>query len=286
MSFFDQIKTLPQYLIPQHGLSVLAGKLADKKNIPFKDWVIKTFANHYKVDMSIAVEPDLTQYDTFNDFFTRAIRPETRPICEEADTLACPVDGAVSQFGKITGGDIIQAKGHSYTVDDLLGGDKELGAQFEDGEFITIYLSPRDYHRYHMPIDGKLTRMIHVPGKLFSVNPLTARTVPRLFARNERVVAMFDTDFGPMAYVAVGATIVGSMEMVWSGVVTPPTIKDVSETHYADGEIALKKGDEVGRFRLGSTVIMLLPKGNYTWDPSIKNEAATRLGQPMLKRNT
>ncbi len=284
MSFFDQIKTIPQYLIPQHGLSVLAGKLADKKNIPFKDWVIKTFANHYKVDMSIAVEPDLTQYETFNDFFTRAIRPETRPICDHADTLACPVDGAVSQFGKITGGDIIQAKGHSYTVDDLLGGDKQLAAQFEDGEFITIYLSPRDYHRYHMPIDGKLTRMIHVPGKLFSVNPLTARTVPRLFARNERVVAMFDTEFGPMAYVAVGATIVGSMEMAWSGVVTPPTRSDIAETHYAEGEVTLKKGDEVGRFRLGSTVIMLLPKGNYQWDESIKNKAPTKLGQPMIKR--
>ncbi|WP_144393934.1 archaetidylserine decarboxylase [Pleionea sediminis] len=285
MKVFDHLKTIPQYLIPQHGLSVLAGKLADKKNLRIKNWVIKTFAKHYGVDMSIAVEPDLTAYESFNDFFTRAIRPETRPICDDPDTLACPVDGAVSQFGKITNGDIIQAKGHSYTVQDLLGGDAKLAEQFEDGEFITIYLSPKDYHRYHMPIDGKLTRMIHVPGKLFSVNPLTARTVPRLFARNERVVAMFDTDFGPLAYVAVGATIVGSMEMAWSGIVTPPTIKDVSETQYAEGDVTLKRGDEVGRFRLGSTVILLLPKGSYSWDESIKNEAPTLLGQPMVKRH-
>jgi len=284
MSLLDHLKTIPQYLIPQHGLSQLAGRLADRENHPWKDWVIKKFAEHYKVDMSIAVEPDLTAYASFNDFFTRAIRPETRPICDEPNTMACPVDGAVSQFGAITSGKIVQAKGHDYTVQDLLGGDAELAKAFEGGEFCTIYLSPRDYHRYHMPIDGQLTRMIHVPGKLFSVNPLTARTVPNLFARNERVVAMFDTEWGPIAYVAVGATIVGSMEMVWSGVVTPPTKKDVTVTDYAAGEVSLARGDEVGRFRLGSTVIMLLPKGDYQWDEAIQLGAATQLGQPLIKR--
>ncbi|MEE4246538.1 MAG: archaetidylserine decarboxylase [Kangiellaceae bacterium] len=284
MSFIDHLKTIPQYFIPQHGLSVLAGKLADRSDIPSKTWVIKKFAEHYKVDMSLAVEPDLEQYATFNDFFTRAIKPDVRPICDDKDTLACPVDGAISQFGKIEDGRVVQAKGHSYTVKELLGGDEKLAEQFADGEFCTIYLSPRDYHRYHMPIDGDLTKMIHVPGKLFSVNPLTARTVPRLFARNERVVAMFDTDFGPLAYVAVGATIVGSMEMAWSGVVTPPTRSDIAVTDYKKGDVSIKRGDEVGRFRLGSTVIMLLPKGNYQWDESIKNEASTVLGQPLIKR--
>ncbi|NVJ62154.1 MAG: phosphatidylserine decarboxylase [Gammaproteobacteria bacterium] len=282
MSLFDHLKTIPQYLIPQHGLSLLAGKLADKKNHPLKNWVIKRFAEHYKVDMSIAVEPDLTQYESFNDFFTRAIRPETRPIEADPNTQACPVDGAISQFGSIQHDQIIQAKGHQYSVSDLLGGDTALAEKFTDGEFCTIYLSPRDYHRYHMPIDGKLKTMIHVPGKLFSVNPLTARTVPNLFARNERVVAMFDTEWGPLAYVAVGATIVGSMEMVWSGVVTPPTRSKVEVTDYSDQNIELSKGAEVGRFRLGSTVILLLPKGNYQWDKSIENGAAVKLGQPLV----
>lgn len=284
MSFIEHLKTIPQYLIPQHGLSVLAGKLADKKNHPLKNWVIKKFAEHYKVDMSIAVEPNLEAYESFNDFFTRAIRPETRPICEDVNTMACPVDGAVSQFGPIEDGRLIQAKGHDYTAQELLGGDASLAEQFDGGQFITIYLSPRDYHRYHMPIKGELKRMIHVPGKLFSVNPLTARTVPRLFARNERVVAVFDTEWGPLAYVAVGATIVGSMEVVWSGVVTPPTRDTVCITDYNPGQVVLDKGDEVGRFRLGSTVILLMPKGDYQWDESIQNEAATLLGQPLISR--
>lgn len=285
MSFFDHLKTIPQYLIPQHGLSLLAGRLADKPNHPLKDWVIKRFAEHYRVDMSIAVEPDLTAYESFNDFFTRAIRPETRPICERADTMACPVDGAISQFGRISDDHLIQAKGHRYSVKDLLGGDVALAEQFSDGEFCTIYLSPRDYHRYHMPIDGQLTQMLHVPGKLFSVNPLTARTVPNLFARNERVVAMFDTEWGPLAYVAVGATIVGSMEMVWSGVVTPPTRDTVTSTDYRAENIQLTKGAEVGRFRLGSTIIMLMPKGDYQWDDAIKLGAPTQLGQALIRRN-
>jgi phosphatidylserine decarboxylase len=198
--------------------------------------------------------------------------------------MACPVDGAVSQFGTIESGRLIQAKGHDYTAQELLGGDASLAGQFDGGQFITIYLSPRDYHRYHMPIKGELKRMIHVPGKLFSVNPLTARTVPHLFARNERVVAVFDTEWGPLAYVAVGATIVGSIEMVWSGVVTPPTRDTVCITDYEPGQVVLDKGDEVGRFRLGSTVILLLPKGNYRWHEAIQEEAATQLGQALITR--
>lgn len=284
MSFLDHLKTIPQYLIPQHGLSILAGKLADKSIPKLTPAVIKAFASHYKVDMSTAVEPDLNQYDTFNDFFTRAIRPETRPICSDTDTLACPVDGVISQFGSITDGRIIQAKGHDYTVKELLGDHDDLAKPFEDGSFCTIYLSPSHYHRYHMPLDGELTQMLHVPGKLFSVNPLTARTVPRLFARNERVVAMFDTAIGPVAYVAVGATIVGSMEMTWSGVVTPPSRQEVASTSYPKGQVSLSKGDEVGRFRLGSTVILVLPKGNYEWDNSIKPEAETLMGQALVKK--
>ena len=284
MSFIDHLKTLPQYLIPQHGLSQLAGKLADSTSFPLKNWAIKNFARHYQIDMSIAQQPDLTQYATFNDFFTRAIRPETRPICTDDDTLVCPADGAVSQFGRIDSGRIFQAKGHHYSAQELLGGDEALAQSYQQGQFCTIYLSPKDYHRFHIPFSGKLQSMIHVPGKLFSVNPLTARTVPHLFARNERVVAIFETDFGPMAVVAVGATIVGSVEMVWSGVVTPPTRQQVAVTDYAQESHSFDKGDEIGRFRLGSTIILLLPQGpDYQWCPEITAEASTMVGQPLVK---
>ncbi|MCO7227426.1 archaetidylserine decarboxylase [Pleionea sp. CnH1-48] len=284
MSFIDHLKTLPQYLIPQHGLSQLAGKLADSKTFPFRHNVIKAFAKHYGIDMSLAQEPNLEAYDSFNDFFTRAIRPEVRPICDEPNTMACPVDGAVSQFGPIKEGRIFQAKGHDYSATELLGGDQALGNLYKNGQFCTIYLSPKDYHRIHMPVRGSLTQMIHVPGKLFSVNPLTARTVPHLFARNERVVAMFDTEFGPIAMVSVGATIVGSVETVWSGIVTPPTKREVVTTHYGEDEIVLEKGDEMGRFRLGSTIVLLLPEGDFEWDESIVEEAPTILGQPLVKK--
>ena len=284
MSFVDQMKVISQYLIPQHGLSIAAGKLADVKAPWFKNWFITKFAEAYNIDMSNAIEPELTNYACFNDFFTRAIDMKSRPISKAKNSLCSPVDGAISQFGKIENGRIIQAKKHNYTTFDLLGGNQEMADLFEDGEFCTIYLAPKDYHRIHMPCAGKLTEMVHVPGKLFSVNPLTANNVPGLFARNERVIAYFDTEFGKLAMVAVGATIVGSVETVWAGTVTPPTRKTVRNWTYEDENISLKKGEEMGRFKLGSTVVLLMQKDNWNWHKDVADEADIKLGAALIAK--
>ncbi|WP_196139615.1 archaetidylserine decarboxylase [Aliikangiella sp. G2MR2-5] len=284
MSFGDQLKITSQYLFPQHLVSIAAGKLADSKTVWFKNWFIQKFANAYGIDMSNAVEPELTNYACFNDFFTRAIKPESRPIDDDQNSLCSPVDGAMSQFGKIEQGRIIQAKGHHYSALELLGGNEEKAKLFSDGEFCTIYLAPKDYHRIHMPCEGTLTAMTHVPGKLFSVNPLTAENVPNLFARNERVVCYFDTPFGEMALVAVGATIVGSVETVWHGTVTPPTVKKPSHWDYPEKKVSLHKGKEMGRFKLGSTVILLLQKNQWQWNEKLKPASPMVLGEKMLTR--
>ncbi len=284
MSFSEQLKILSQYLIPQHGLSLAAGKLADIETTWFKDLFIQKFAKAYNIDMSIAVEPDLKQYDCFNDFFTRAIRPETRPIDETPDSLCSPVDGAMSQFGPIKQGKIIQAKNHHYSALEILGGDSERASPFKNGEFCTIYLAPKDYHRIHMPCAGRLTAMSHIPGKLFSVNPLTANNVPGLFARNERVVSYFDTEFGKFALVAVGATIVGSIETVWAGTVTPPSSKQVRTWEYEEQAIDFAKGDEMGRFKLGSTVVLLMEKSSWQWADTLANEKSMTLGELLISR--
>lgn len=265
MSFSEQVKVLPQYLFPQHAVSIAAGKLAESRTVWFKNWFIRKFAKAYNIDMSIAVEPELTNYACFNDFFTRAIRPETRPIDDDDNSFCSPVDGAMSQFGPIENGKIIQAKNHHYSALEILGGNQEYADIFANGEFCTIYLAPKDYHRIHMPCNGRLTSMSHIPGKLFSVNPLTANNVPNLFARNERVVSYFDTEFGKMALVAVGATIVGSIETVWAGTVTPPTVKSVTSWDYSDNRRDFAKGEEMGRFKLGSTVVLLMEKANWQW---------------------
>ena len=235
--------------------------------------------------MDEALDSDIASYLSFNAFFTRALKAGARPLAT-AD-LICPVDGAISQFGAIEKDQIFQAKGHSYSTAAVLGGDPVLAAQFQDGSFATLYLSPKDYHRIHMPCDGRLSRMIYVPGELFSVNPTTARGVPGLFARNERVVCIFESAHGPFALILVGATIVGSMATVWHGVVNPPRLPDVRQWHYdASGEqnIGLKQGEEMGRFLLGSTVVMLFPKSSDT--PLVFNESwaparAIRLGEAM-----
>ena len=229
--------------------------------------------------MAEAAQPDLAAYPRFNDFFTRALRDGARPLAR-AD-LVCPVDGAVSQHGAIDEDQIFQAKGHHYTTTALLGGDAASAAPFEGGHFATIYLSPRDYHRIHMPCDGRLTRMVHVPGELFSVNPTTARGVPGLFARNERVVCFFEGLNGPFVMVLVGATIVGSMATVWHGVVNPPRPGRLREWHYGDVPIALRQGDEMGRFLLGSTVVMLFPRGPWAFNPSWAPASPVTLGEPM-----
>ncbi|MEH0166960.1 archaetidylserine decarboxylase [Roseateles microcysteis] len=276
----DRLAVLPQYLMPKLALTRLAGRLAGAELGGLTTWTIRRFIERYGVAMNEAANPDPAAYASFNDFFTRALKDGARPLAEAQ--LICPVDGAISQFGKIEGEQIFQAKGHSYSATALVGGDATLASAFRDGSFATLYLSPRDYHRIHMPCEGRLLRMIHVPGDLFSVNPTTARGVPGLFARNERVVCVFENDeIGPWVLVLVGATIVGSMATVWHGLVNPPRPGRVREWGYEDREIRLAQGAEMGRFLLGSTVVMLFPKGEQKFNPAWQPGGAIRLGEVM-----
>lgn len=279
----DRLAVLPQYLIPKQALTALAGRLASKEAGSLTTSVIRWFVGRYKVNMAEAANPDIASYKSFNEFFTRPLQDGARPLAD-ADFIS-PVDGAISQFGTIERDQIFQAKGHSYSTTALVGGDRELAAQFENGSFATLYLSPRDYHRIHMPCAGRLTRMIYVPGALFSVNPTTARGVPGLFARNERVVCVFDSDFGPFVLVLVGATIVGSMATVWHGVINPPRPGVLREWRYdSNNPVNLKKGQEMGRFLLGSTVVMLFPKDTLAFNPDWAPAGAIRMGETMGRR--
>ena len=282
---FDRLYVLPplsilmQHLLPQQLLTRAMGAFAGWEGGAVTHAAIRRFIARYGVDMNEAADPQPQAYPTFNAFFTRALRPGVRPLAD-ADFI-CPVDGAISQFGSIARDQIFQAKGHHYSTTALVGGDAALASQFDDGHFATIYLSPRDYHRIHMPCDGRLTRMIYVPGDLYSVNPLTAQHVPGLFARNERVVCVFDTAHGPFVNVLVGATIVGSMATVWHGVVNPPRSRAVRQWRYDDQEIVLAKGQEMGRFLLGSTVVMLFPKGVASFNADWAPKRPVRLGEAM-----
>jgi phosphatidylserine decarboxylase len=267
--------------MPKKAMTWLAGRIAGARGGAVTQAIIRRFVARYQVNMAEAANPDITSYATFNEFFTRALKDGARPLAQ-ADWV-CPVDGAISQFGKIERDQIFQAKGHSYSTRALVGGDAELAAQFQDGHFACLYLSPKDYHRIHMPCAGSLRRMIYVPGDLFSVNPTTARGVPGLFARNERVVCVFDTPHGPFVNVLVGATIVGSMATTWHGVVNPPRTREVREWHYAAGEVNFKQGDEMGRFLLGSTVVMLWPKGPVALNPAWVAARSIRLGEVMAQ---
>jgi phosphatidylserine decarboxylase len=278
----DRLAVLPQYLFPKRALTVFAGWCANSRATWWTHNVIPWFIRRYGVNMSEAANPDPLSYATFNEFFTRPLRPGVRPLAPVP--FVSPVDGAISQFGPIAGGQLFQAKGHSYSARALVGGDAALAAQFEDGDFATIYLAPKDYHRIHMPCDGKLLRMVYVPGELFSVNPVTARGVPGLFARNERVVCVFDTAHGPFINVLVGATIVGSMATAWHGVVNPPRTAEVRTWDYADQNIILKQGEEMGRFLLGSTVVMLFPKNIVRFSREWAPAKAVRLGEAMATR--
>lgn len=275
----DQLAVLLQYILPKQALTIFAGKVASAKGGALTARLIKWFVGRYKVNMAEAANPDILSYPTFNDFFTRALRSGARPV-SQVDFI-CPVDGAISQFGPIENDQVFQAKGHRYSTTALVGGDAQLAAKFQDGSFATLYLSPRDYHRIHMPCDGRLTRMIYVPGDLFSVNPVTARGVPGLFARNERVVCVFESEHGPFVLTLVGATIVGSMATVWHGLVNPPRTRDVRVWEYDKQSIQLKKGDEMGRFLLGSTVVMLFPKKVMQFNPEWKPAQAVRMGEVM-----
>ena len=275
----DFLAVLPQYLLPKKALTVFAGKVAGARGGQWTTGLIRWFVKRYQVNMDEAANPDIASYASFNEFFTRPLKVGARPLAQ-ADYI-CPVDGAISQRGRIAKDQIFQAKGHAYSTTALVGGDAALAAQFQDGEFATIYLSPKDYHRIHMPVDGTLRRMVYVPGDLFSVNPTTARGVPGLFARNERGVCVFDSAHGPFVLTLVGATIVGSMATTWHGVVNPPRGGQINEWHYDDGKVVLRQGEEMGRFLLGSTVVMLFPAGTLAFNAQWAEALPVRLGEAM-----
>ena len=279
----DRLAVLPQYLLPKQALTTLAGKFASARLGGLTTSVIRWFVGRYNVNMGEAANPDIASYASFNDFFTRALKDGARPLAD-AD-LICPVDGAISQFGPIAKDQVFQAKGHTYSTTALVGGDAAAAARFDNGHFATLYLSPRDYHRIHMPCAGELTRMVHVPGDLFSVNPTTARGVPGLFARNERVVCFFESAHGPFVLVLVGATIVGSMATVWHGQVNPPRTGVLRQWDYAKGQVSLQQGEEMGRFLLGSTVVMLFPQGPLQFNPQWSPTRPIQLGEAMAQRS-
>lgn len=286
MAVLERLFAALQYLLPGHLLSRGMHALTRVRLVPFKNLFIDTFRRFYHVDMSEAAQSDPHAYEHFNAFFTRALRPGARPLVAGEDTIACPVDGSVSQAGPIEDGTIFQAKGHSYTAEELLGGSAERAAPFANGRFATLYLAPSNYHRIHMPFAGRLTEMVHVPGRLFSVNPATARNVPRLFARNERVVALFETEVGPMALVLVGAVFVASIETVWAGEVTPPAGRIVRQWRYPEADAPrFAKGEEIGRFNMGSTVIVLFGSEAVEWAEAIRHGAGVCMGQHLATVN-
>ncbi len=279
----DRLKVLLQHLLPKQRLTVLAGRIAGAQAGSTTARLIRWFVAKYGVDMNEAANADVGSYKSFNDFFTRPLKAGARPLA--AADFVCPVDGAISQLGDIDDHHILQAKGHRFTTTELVGGDEALAGQFRHGSFANLYLSPKDYHRLHMPCDGKLIRMIYVPGALFSVNPLPARGVPNLFARNERVVCVFQSaEHGPFAMVLVGATIVGSIATAWHGVVNPKRTGKLADWRYADQEIVLAKGEEMGRFLLGSTIVMLFRQNAIVFNESWAPERPVRLGELMGNR--
>lgn len=276
-SFIDYLKTYSLYILPHHALTRVVYWLT-RQNSKLTPWVIAKFAASFNVDMKDAVEPDLKSYPTFNAFFTRALKPTARPIAEGSSEIASPADGRISAIGDIHEARIFQAKGRDYSLLSLLGGDGIATERLGNGRFTTIYLSPRDYHRLHMPIAGKLIKQTHVPGRLFSVGPHTVRALPDLFARNERVIAQFETDHGLMALVLVGAMNVAAIETVWDGLVTPPQRSSISTKTYHDQSVMLDKGQEMGRFNMGSTIIVLL-ENPAAWRADMQAGDAVRMGQ-------
>jgi len=273
------------YALPHRALSSIARSLAYSSNPRVKQWLIDTVTRKFGVNLGEAAEPDAQAYPTFNAFFTRALKPGARVPEADPRVLLMPADGRISQCGPIRAGEIFQAKGQSFTATELLGGDEAAAAPFRDGVFATVYLSPKDYHRVHMPWAGTLRETVHVPGRLFSVGPDAVRNVPRLFARNERLVCHFDTDFGPMAMVMVGALLVSGVETVWSGVEIPRYGDRVQRKDYRGKGIALERFAEMARFNYGSTVIVLLPPGVANLADGLGAETAVRLGEALARRN-
>ena len=279
-TYWQRAKVAFQYIMPQLYLTQLAGWFAQQKWGAVTHFVIKAFAKKYNVDMSEAKKENFSDYESFNQFFIRELKDNARKINENPTALCLPADGRVSQIGHIDDERLLQAKGHFFSLSDLLAGDEELVNTFKNGEFATIYLSPRDYHRVHMPCDATLRKMIYVPGDLFSVNPFLAEHVPNLFARNERVICVFDTAFGPMVQILVGATITASMSTVWAGVINPPRTGEVKVwTYQGDNAIQLTKGQEMGAFQLGSTVINLFPANSVTLAEHLEVDVPVRMGE-------
>ncbi len=281
----DKLFALLLYLLPHHLLSQVAYWITRCEWVPLKNTLIRQAIRLYRIDMTVAAEPDPAAYRSFNAFFTRRLRADARPLAAGERTVLSPVDGAVSQSGRIAGGRIFQAKGMDYSLEELVGGERSLVEAFEDGHFATIYLSPRDYHRIHIPLAGRLTRMLHIPGRLFSVSPSTTRTVPRLFSRNERVVNLFETAAGPMAVIMVGAIFVASMDTVWAGTVAPRS-RSIRRWSYGDGgghagPILFERGAEIGRFNMGSTVVLLFGKDAVEWSAAMTPGATLEMGQAI-----
>jgi phosphatidylserine decarboxylase len=281
-------RVFPQYLLPQHLLTAGMYALTRWRWTPFKDFFIRVFIQRYNVDMSLAGVQDFHHYQSFNEFFTRALKPGARPVAAAADSVVCPVDGVISQIGDIHDTFIFQAKGHGCNLAALLAGDAQLAERFRHGRFATLYLSPRDYHRVHMPVAGRLTRMIYVPGRLFSVNRATTQSIPGLFARNERVINIFDTAAGLMAVILVGAIFVGSMETVWTGQITPAPLRRIRHWDYLEAEraVTLERGQELGRFNMGSTVILLFEPGRIEWLAQLQADAPVVMGQEIGRTAT
>ena len=270
-----QIFIQAQRIVPQQQLSRVVGKVAASENILVKNVAIQAFKSKYQIDLSIAEQTDALKYKSFNEFFTRNLKAGVRMIDSDAKSVVSPADGAISQLGKVRDGDVFQAKGQSFSVEKLIG-DPQLAAPFKQGEFATVYLSPRDYHRVHMPFAGTLTETLYIPGELFSVNQTTAENIPGLFARNERMVCLFDTELGRMAVVLVGAMIVAGIETVATGKVKPTGRVELN--HH---DLALAKGDELGRFYLGSTAIVLFEKDKMTWDAAFKANSVVEMGAAL-----
>ncbi len=273
----EKFDILKQYLAPQHALSHLAGWLSERRWKWFKNWQIHYLTKRYNVDLQAAASSNIDDYPTFNSFFTRALKPGLRPIVQGPDEVASPADGAISQIGHINDMLLLQAKGFTYTLQNLLGGQEKLAHEFQDGSFATIYLAPKDYHRVHMPFKGILRETLAIPGKLFSVNQLTARSVPNLFARNERLICIFDTDFGPMAVILVGAMLVGSIQTVWGANTNSGKITHTLYTK--EKAITLQRGDELGHFKMGSTVIVLFPSKKIRWSSELTENSSTEMGK-------
>lgn len=278
---FIQFKKLAYYMLPHHALSRLAGVISRSEVAWFKRLLVNWFIKKYGVDMSLAVEPNPDVYRSFNQFFTRAIHSERRPICPDRKAIASPADGVISQMGALRDGQLLQAKGIEYSLSELLGGDDSQAQSLLGGEFMTVYLSPKDYHRVHIPFAGQLEKMVYVPGRLFSVNAFSSENIPNLFTRNERVVCWFKTECGPMVVVLVGAMLVASVHTVWAGKVAPATVSGVVTEQFLEKKIQLNKGDELGHFELGSTVIVIFPRGVAQWSEHLKAGSAVQMGQQI-----